>query len=153
MFKKWKARRRQSRRLIFKFWDGARERRADPMEVFRAIETDPKYRIGVTDILVDAGDHESIDTSLAMIRRVFGVAQWTESSPGLTEQETLELMANFCLYIAALKKNTPTTPTSSSATEASIWSESNGETTSDSVGSGFADIAAEPREPSESASA
>lgn len=105
--------RRADRRDIFRYWDGKRYRYADPLVVWHDIWSDPNVDPAVdfqaaTGIGSDGSqveyDAEAEQRVLAMIRKVFGVQQWSEKVKGLTVRETFILMWGFLTYVNGLKK-------------------------------------------------
>jgi hypothetical protein len=141
---------RKPKRFLFRYWDGGKWRRSDPLECQRKIFRDEEYRADVHGSLVDEGDEEATDITLRMIRRVFGIKSWSESGGGLTQIETLMLYRNFCEYLMGLKKNISPPPTWQPATGRTS-SGSEIEITSDTSVSGS--TSTEPRSAAPTASA
>lgn len=116
LFKNRVARRRDRQRAIFRYWDGTRERGADPAVVYRAFVSHPTFNWETHPVLIDTGDKEALTITLGAIREVFGVAAWSEdghgNSSGLTDWETIDLLIQFNHYIGGLKKSTSPTLTS-----------------------------------------
>lgn len=134
--------RRERGREIFRFWDGARERGADPISVMRAIALDEVFvpEVHLDPLLLegipnrDAAEASQIAVEAA--RRIFGVQAWSDDQPGLTEQETLQLWLNFAEYLDGLKKNSSPNQTGPEVTETAPTvseDESGTNTTSDST--------------------
>lgn len=111
LLQRWRQRRREKARQIFKYWDGAKDRAADPISIARAIDTHPTLDLDKHVKLAMAGDNESHQIIVTAVREVFGVSQWTESTPGLTERECFDLLDSFAEYIEGLKKNSNPFPT------------------------------------------
>jgi hypothetical protein len=96
------------RRAIFKFRDGRRRRRADPLAVWRRLWTDAE--VNLERDLQDAFDPDLPDTeSLAamknladLTRRAFALPTFEQG--GLTEVECQNLLADFLTYMASVKK-------------------------------------------------
>jgi hypothetical protein len=131
--------RRDRGREIFRFFDGERERGADPIRVMRLIALDeefvPERHLDplLEGSLPDRDNEENIRISLAAARRIFGVKEWREDQPGLTEQETLQLWMTFATYLDALKKNGNPTPTSPVASDSPPYQEEDTSAMSDST--------------------
>lgn len=114
--------RRKSRRDIFRYWDGKQYRYADPLVIWQKLWSDPTVDPNVDFTLATGIDSDGNATEydadaerrvLEMIRNLFGVRQWTESSYGLTVRETFTLMWEFLRYINDLKKKHAPLPTQS----------------------------------------
>ncbi|HEY1601733.1 MAG TPA: hypothetical protein VGG64_19185 [Pirellulales bacterium] len=107
-------------REIFRYWDGTKERGADPLVVLRALVTDSEFDIKTDPELAAQGIADATDRTLKAIRRVLSVRPWETlacgKEVGLTDAETLELLSDFGLYLDGLKKNSSLTPTSQPAT-------------------------------------
>lgn len=102
---------------LFVYWDGSRRRRIDPLRAFRALSAHPTYRPDVTPIMADAGDPEALATMLQAAQDVFDVRPFDEATGhGLTENEMLDLMVDFTIWLESKKKSMPTSPTSSGTT-------------------------------------
>lgn len=115
---KWlKSRRKKAdqKRLIFEFHDGRHARRADPMEIWFALEADEEFLIDSTPALVDDGDTKAIKIACDATRRAFGVPKFEDG--GLTAEECLSLLVYYLLYVESVKKNTSEQPISSPPTE------------------------------------
>lgn len=104
-------------RRIFQYWDGAKQRAIDPMVAWRGLHDDAEFSLQNHPGLIDAGDLDACAIGARAARRIFGVAEWSESTPGLTEGESLALIAAFLDYLGDVKKNTGSSPISSSVTE------------------------------------
>ena len=104
--------RRRSRRAIYHYWDGRKWTAADPLQVLLAIDADDSYRPDVHPVGVDAGDAESTNIMLSMIRRVFSLESFDpQTLRGLTMAETFSVYSDFCQFCDELKKNTRSLPT------------------------------------------
>lgn len=116
-----------SDRLIFKFFDGERERAVDPLAALRRLRATGCDINAQLTLLNDAPD-ESIreEAWLSLVnatREVFDLKPLRDDFTGgggicrgLTEQETFDVFDRFGEFIDALKKNTnpkPTLPPSS----------------------------------------
>lgn len=107
---------RRARRIreIFAFWDGCRERKADPLAIWRALNDHPQFVVDQHLPAVERGDLAAIGITVNAVRGAFGVA--TLEGGGLTDQECLELLAGFLLWVADQKKSTNFPPILPSAT-------------------------------------
>jgi len=114
---RWLDHRRENSRKIFSYWDGQRTRRIDPMQAARALDGHPTFVPKVHLMLLEKGDKDGIDVTLQATRDVFGVKEWSESQPGLTEAETLQLLDDFAAYNESLKKKHSQSPTLFAPTE------------------------------------
>jgi hypothetical protein len=153
MFNWFRQRRIESRRRIFKFWNGRREQRIDPIVAFFGLQAHPTFNAAVHCKLVDVGDREASVITSQAVRDVFGVDAYDPvTGCGLTIGEQLGLLASFFDYIDDQKKSGPTSPTSSLNTEEpTSWPSENVVTTSTSD-SGPAVTAATPDAPTPPAS-
>lgn len=117
----WRRRRQQKHRGIFHYWDGQRERAADPFEILRAIADDPEYSDDREPKLMLVDDFtvsdEAAQKTVRCVRRAFGVKSFNEG--GLLEAECLDLIDEFYGFLGALKKNTSPSPISSEPTQMS----------------------------------
>lgn len=98
--RRWRLNRQRN---IFRFWNGSRECRADPLAVWRSINADPEFSLIKHPEMIDAGDMDAIRIGVATVRRIFSIPSLEKG--GLTEQECLDLLIDFFDYTAALKKN------------------------------------------------
>lgn len=101
-------------RFIFRYWDGRRQRRADPLEVFRGFFSHPNFDLETDPDLVFAEDLRiSLEASARLttaVRDILQVPPFAEG--GLTEAECLRLWQDFFAYTHAVKKNGSGPPTS-----------------------------------------
>lgn len=111
----WPFKSRRPTRAIFRFWDGQRDRAADPLEILRALENDSLVNLEVESAFMLAGDAEATLKTVQLVRRAFGVKDFTQG--GLLEAECLDLIENFYDFLSSLKKNTSASPISSPPTE------------------------------------
>lgn len=114
----------RNERELFRYWDGIKRRSIDPLQAHRAIWNDqacnlledsrrsanPKKDDGspfypIEDVFA------AEDRIRVLTRRVFGVAEWTETTPGLTLLETDNLLESFIVYCDDLKKKHAPSPT------------------------------------------
>lgn len=100
-------------RKIFRYFDGEKERGADPLRAHRAFLEHPTFDIAKHPYGVDAGDPTATRISVDAICDVFHVKRWDdETQTGLPEYEILDLFIQFYCYLDDLKKNTGLIPTS-----------------------------------------
>lgn len=111
-------------RLIFRYWDGRRYRRADPWSIYRQTMNSSPFSWDTTpgQIAMEAIDEVTLRDKLDatkiavdMVRRVFGVRPMEEG--GLTESECLLLLWQFSRYVGDVKKNGKERQTSPASTE------------------------------------
>lgn len=103
---RWLRRQWSRRRATFRFWHGSGWKSLDPMGVYRALISHATFDWASHPKLVDKGDNEATNLTLATIREVFGVVPFDERRDvGLTEAETLNLLVTFSLYLHGLKKS------------------------------------------------
>jgi hypothetical protein len=98
-------------REIFRFWDGRRQRRIDPVMVWRALLAHPRFDLERDTTLLEVGLDSAWQNTLDATREALGVLPHAEG--GLTERETIQLCQSFCVYALELKKNSSPLPTSS----------------------------------------
>ena len=113
---RWRNWRDKRQRQIFSYWDGSRQRSADPLEVARALDYHPKFSAKLHIPLIESGDDDALQITLGAVRDVFGVPAWSEKTPGLTQQETIDLLDRFVTYLDDLKKNIKHSPTTAPPT-------------------------------------
>jgi hypothetical protein len=115
--------RRATRRDIFQYHDGARQRSIDPWAALLDLWTDPEHDINLVLAGSARGEPESQRQLEEMVRRVFDIPTFDpEAGRGLTILELHELHARFSRYIRDLKKKlamspTPSRPTDSESSE------------------------------------
>ena len=102
---------RKPKQAIFPYWDGFKNRLADPMVVARMLEDDPEYRGDIHPKRSDDGDIAATAIVVAATRRALDVPPFGDKG-GLTELAVMGLFVEFCNWLAALKKNTSLSPTS-----------------------------------------
>lgn len=115
---------RQPQREIFTYWDGAKQRRIDPLVAWRGIwghkEIDlaRAVKISVNPTLADgkavyqpAEIYAAEDQMRQLTCEVFGVQQFSDSVPGLTVAELDELLSRFIAWMTDLKKKRKPLPT------------------------------------------
>lgn len=104
IFRLFKRIRQDRRRLLFRFYDGRRYRRADPLVISDNLANDSEYLPRHLESAM-LGDQDAIKLCGRVACRVFDVLEATDNE-GLTLSERLELLLTFTRWIAALKKNT-----------------------------------------------
>jgi hypothetical protein len=97
-------------RQIFRYWDGEKERHADPIEMFRRMAVHDTFDLEghLKDLTasVPQVQLEAEQITVDAVREIFGVKAWSEDCPtGLTRGETMNLLGQFIMYTDALKKN------------------------------------------------
>src|SRR5579871_138908 len=92
-------------RQLFRFWDGERQRSADPFAALLAFDDHPEFDIAQHAPALDRGDKDAMRLAIDATRQVFQVKEWREDQPGLTQAETLALFWQFMAYNQAVKKN------------------------------------------------
>lgn len=114
---------RSTRREIFTYWDGERERRLDPLVAWRQLwgdtECNPQRDFGpATGASGEPYDPEAMDRVLALIEKMFGSKPWDEKTDkGLTVNERLSLLWAYLGYMTELKKKQGHSQTQSPATD------------------------------------
>ena len=112
--RKW----RNRGRAIFRFWDGTRERVADPLVIHRALMAHPEFNWETTPALIDVDDQrvasDALCVTAAGVRDAFGIPSL--ESGGLTEAECVQVLIRFNLFLDGVKKNIGSPPTSQPAT-------------------------------------
>ena len=145
-----------SPRAIFQYWDGNAARAIDPMVAYRGLVAHPKFNAETHLALADAGDLEAIAIVVEATRDTFGVKPFRNwkgdhlgemQTEGLTETETVELLASFFAYCDSVKKNTSRSQTfpGSTVQQQSAASASAEFSTSGSVFSGCGLTCPEPK--------
>jgi len=111
------ASRRLRQRGLFRFWDGARWRYADPFKAWREICNHEKLNLEDMAEAIDKGDEPETSIALEVVCQVFGVERWSQQTHrGLTDSELLNLLGDFQEFLEALKKNGNPGPISSPPT-------------------------------------
>jgi len=106
-----------TRRDIFSYHDGTRQRSLDPWAALLDLWTDPEHDINLVLAGSARGEPEAQRQLEAMVRRVFDIPVFDpEDGRGLTILELHELHARFSRYIRDLKKKLATQPTQSRPT-------------------------------------
>lgn len=135
-------------REIFRYHDGTRYCRIDPVAAMISLDQDPNYLPDRHLPGAMEGDPESLLFVCRAAERTFGVQRF-DGKKGLTIAETIGLLQGFDAYMLALKKNASPLPTPPPSTDA-ISPGSSGETTSDSLGFGSIGTDNSPAEPAKS---
>lgn len=99
--------------MLFRFHDGKRVRRADPLAIAIALHSHNAYLPRHLNEAVN-GDKDALLIVAQAAEDVFGVKSINDG--GLTLQERLELMLGFDMYVRRLKKNIVASPTSPNST-------------------------------------
>ena len=103
--------RSRSRREIFRYFDGARHRGIDPMQVYRAIVTHPtllldKHMADLSQYEDKVAQAEASKIVAEAAREIFSLTPWSEDhEKGLTELESIHVVGDYLAYCEALKKN------------------------------------------------
>ena len=137
LYRRWRDRDRN----IFRYWDGARMRAIDPALAWRAIwegcDLLGDAKVAANPLVEDRSRQDygqpfypvaevnaANDRLRDVTRGVFDVQAWSEDEPGLTLEETDELLGQFIRYCEDLKKKRKPLPTSSApsdSTEPASW--------------------------------
>lgn len=106
-------------RAVFRFWDGAKMRRIDPMVVYYALCEHPEFDWEKTPLLIDVDDTQimlpAMQMTAAAVRSSFLVGSLEQG--GLTDGECVQLLTAFNRYMLALKKSASPLATSPESTE------------------------------------
>lgn len=108
----------ERRRLLFKYFDGTKERRIDPMRAWREIQNDKEFNLETMSPLMDKQEEPETTTGLNCICKVFGVERFDDrTGKGLTDGQLMNLLADFEGYLHDLQKKTSNGQTLPSPTE------------------------------------
>jgi len=116
----------RSSKKIFKYWDGSKYRKIDPLVAWRRMKTQDDCVVlddlpGATGRDVEGEecdiDFESQDRILTLVQDMFNVRQWTEDKSGLTVGDQLGLLYAFLMFMHTLKKKQDPWPTQSQPTD------------------------------------
>ena len=108
---------KQADRMLFRFFDGVRERTVDPIPTYRAIRIDPEFDEESHIKEAESGNEDAWDTCLRAVQRAFNVKSYNgDTGEGLTQLEQMALLTRFYEFFADLKKNTETSLTSQPST-------------------------------------
>ena len=107
-------------RTIFRYWDGAKQRSADPLVLYkRVMEIGPELSIDIkvaNSVSKDAG--KAYTSVVNKLRSIFEVTEYKEGEGGLTEMEVSVLFDEFMVYCGQIKKKAKSSPTSLKETSA-----------------------------------
>lgn len=96
----------QAEREIFRFWDGGRKRKGDPLAIHRALLTDAEFDAkldpGISAVPTIAG-LKATGRVAGAVRRAFKIPELEQG--GLTDGECLQLFCEFGAYIRALTED------------------------------------------------
>jgi|688.fasta_scaffold183078_3 hypothetical protein len=123
LFKRWLFNRS---RYVFKFWNGHRTAVADPMVIWRALQSNEDFREDDFKLMKREELRDKIIGKVAGItREVFELKPVHEG--GLTELECLDLLKAFMLYSGFQKKSGEQMQTSQPLTESELSDDSTAE--------------------------
>lgn len=134
---------------MYRFWDGRKWRRVDPLAIARAFWLHPKFDWDETPILLQAKNSTTELEGYRLIglavREVFDIPE--PGKGGLPDSKCLDLLGDFKSYLGNVKKNGSLFPTLPQATEAESdpWDDLPFPT---KPGSGYGSIAKEPSQDS-----
>lgn len=116
---------RPSQRLIYRYFDGKRTVKADPLILYkRLMEVSPELSIDAKVSLSDLKDApKAHDALIAKVQKIFDLKPLCDG--GLTQVEAINLLVHFIEYTGMLKKNS--SPPATSATVQSLPTESSQE--------------------------
>lgn len=106
-------------RAIFRYWNGAEEVGADPLEVYRSLVGTEETDYEADAKLADMGDAEAMTRVLKVARAAFGVDRFSEKNgqaAGLLDMEVIELIKRFGEFMQDVMKKKETSPTSPAPT-------------------------------------
>lgn len=111
-------------RLIFKFWDGSRDRKIDPLEVQSALTSIDDFDLDTDMKLAQTsgpGATDALRRVISAVQCAFRVVPYDEGPPevGLTGAECMTLLFDFAHFVADLKKKYAPSLTSLELTESS----------------------------------
>ena len=117
-------------RRIYRYWDGRRFRRADPLQIERSLQTNDDFDWS-SDLkaALQSGDSDAVDSVIAAARRAFSFPPFDRGGP--TGAEAIQEVIRFTTYLSTLKKNINGSQITSEPTE-SPRSDSTTNSTSDS---------------------
>ena len=96
---------RNRKRQLFRYWDGARWRRADPLRLWRRIVNEWDELRPLLEC-ADTGKEPETTQAIQWLCGLFGVSRWSEDNArGLTDAELFGLLEQFYGYLDALKKS------------------------------------------------
>lgn len=100
---------KKPKRKIFKFFDGAHNRLADPLKVFLYLKSHPEFKIESDPKLADLGHPGAIRRMVQAAREAFQIHELANG--GLTDGEVLDVLAAFIGYMEDVKKKSSPTLT------------------------------------------
>jgi hypothetical protein len=92
-------------RDIFKYHDGTRRRRGDPLAIQRALILDPEFEIAIDPGVAAVPTPEGLKAAartIAAVRKAFGVPEF--AAGGLTDTGCLILFTQFGQFVGALRE-------------------------------------------------
>lgn len=94
-------------RKIFKFYDGERTRRVDPMEAWLKLQGHETFDVQKMPAAADAGDVEAQKAMCLAVQEAFGITayKFNGRETGLSMVECMNLYVDFCQWLDELKKN------------------------------------------------
>lgn len=108
----------ERRRLLFKYFDGTKERRIDPMRAWREIANDKEFNPSTMLALADAQQEPEASITMRAVCRVFDVKRFDDATGlGLTDAELMNVLDDFYRYLETLQKKTSNGQTLPSPTE------------------------------------
>lgn len=131
-------------RRVYAYWDGQRIRRADPQVLLRSLSGSKLFSWQTDPDLAETGDDEAYQRVMAGAREAFGLQAWTDSTPGLTEDETWATLLAFVYYVNAQKKSGRQQPISPEPTASESSDASMPNANSDSGSTGSESISSDP---------
>ncbi len=92
--------------LVYRYFDGVRERAIDPMAAWIALERHPDWNQSLVFVQIQAGDLAGYEAALRVSRKFFGLVPWSEETgQGMTDQAALDVMFGFWTLRDRVKKN------------------------------------------------
>lgn len=117
----WLARRRRLKDATYRFFNGRKWVRIDPVAVNLAYATHPEYNESIHPKLADAGDPEALRIVLKATCDVFGVKPFDPNTEdGLTAEELIDLAIDFAEWSASKKNDGEPLPTSANSMDAML---------------------------------
>ena len=117
----WLARRRRLKDATYRFFNGRKWVRIDPVAVNLAYATHPEYNESIHPKLADAGDPEALRIVLKATCDVFGVKAFDPNTEdGLTAEELIDLALDFAEWSASKKNDGESLPTFANSTDATL---------------------------------
>lgn len=107
-------------RAIFEYFDGEKQRKADPIELIRAMHSIDGFDPQADAKAADVGDMQAMGRVIDAARKVFGVSSFSEENgetKGLLSFEVLQLVKSLGDFLRDLQKKTKNLAMSQDATE------------------------------------